>query len=393
MEKAKREKLWNWKYIFLILISCITGFGFNMVYTMVVDYSVTNLSASLSTAGVISGIFSISALLVRPFAGAASDFFNKKKICVISTGVIALTALGYAFAPNIGTMLLIRILHGAAFGVSSTVNIALVMFCIPQSRVAEGLGYYGLGQILAQAVGPGIGAAIQSSLGYRSLFLIIFLLTAVATAALCFFPYQNIQSKPSQSFFAGLSLKKLIAVDVLMYAAIGGMFSFSNGVVNSFLKTFCADRKIPNYALFFTVSAIVLFLIRIFIGRIADKKGITGIVNFSLLATIAAMVFLSKCVSLSMLLIAAALKAAGQGGGQVSLQAACMKKAGPDRSGVAASTFYIGSDVGQGIGPVIGGVVSSAFGCSTAFLWTGALLFVGAILFTIYQKKQKTVVE
>lgn len=91
-----------------------------------------------------------------------------------------------------------------------------------------------------------------------------------------------------------------------------------------------------------------------------------------------------------MLLTAAAMKAAGQGGGQVSLQAECIKKAGPKRSGVAASTFYIGSDIGQGVGPAISGVISSAFGCETAFLWTGLLLFAGLIVFNIYQKKNKS---
>ena len=65
-----------------------------------------------------------------------------------------------------------------------------------------------------------------------------------------------------------------------------------------------------------------------------------------------------------------------------------MKKAGPDRSGVAASTFYIGSDIGQGIGPAIGGAVSSAFGCPTAFVCTGVLLCAGLVLFNAYQKKQ-----
>ncbi len=391
MEKQKKERLWNGNFIFLIIISCVTGFGFNMIYTMVVDYSAVNLNASLSTAGVISGIFSIAALVIRPFAGAASDFYNKKMICVISTGVIALTALGYAIAPNIPSMFLVRILHGAAFGVSSTVNIALVTFCIPKSRVAEGLGYYGLGQILAQAVGPGMGAAVQERYGYRSLFLLIFVLTAIATVALCFFRYREpAKAETGKTFLSALSPKNLIATDVLMYAAIGSLFSFSNGMVNSFLKTFCESRGIPDYALFFTVSAFFLFFIRLSVGRIADKKGITGIVNFSLLASVVAMVFLGKSVSLLMLLVAAALKASGQGGGQVSLQAECMKKAGPSRSGVAASTFYIGSDIGQGVGPAIGGVISSAYGCETAFFGTAVLLFVGFLIFNFYQKKQKS---
>jgi predicted MFS family arabinose efflux permease len=392
MEKKAKEKLWNGKFIFLIVISCITGFGFNMVYTMVVDYSVTHLSATLSVAGLISGIFSIAALMMRPFAGAASDFYNKKKICIISTGVIALTALGYAFAPNIPCMFAVRILHGAAFGVSSTVNIALVSFCIPHDRMAEGLGYYGLGQILASAVGPGMGAAIQEKYGYETLFLIIFALTAVATIGLCFFRYQEpAKEKKPDSFAAMLSPKRIIATDVLMYAVIGSLFSFSNGVVNAFLKTFCESRNIPNYAVFFTVSAIVLFGMRLSIGKIADKKGITGIVNFSLIASFAAMVLLGKSTSLAMLLVAAALKAAGQGGGQVSLQAECIKKAGPERSGVAAGTFYIGADIGQGIGPAISGVIAASFGCEAAFFFTGVLLLAGCVLFNYYQKKQKDI--
>jgi predicted MFS family arabinose efflux permease len=394
MEKKTKEKLWNGRFVFLIVISCITGFGFNMVYTMVVDYSITHLNATLSVAGVISGTFSIAALVLRPFAGAAADFYNKKKLCIISTGVIALTALGYAFVPNIPCMFAVRILHGAAFGVSSTVNMALVTFCIPHDRTAEGLGYYGLGQILASAVGPGMGAAIQQRYGYETLFLIIFALTAVATIGLFFFRYQEpAKEENPDSFAAMLSPKKIIATDVLMYAVIGSLFSFSNGVVNAFLKTFCESRNIPNYALFFTVSAIVLFGIRITVGRIADKKGITGIVNFSLIASFAAMVLLGKSASLVMLLIAAALKAAGQGGGQVSLQAECIKKAGPERSGVAAGTFYIGSDVGQSVGPSVCGMIAASFGCEAAFFFTGVLLLAGCVLFSCYQKKQKDSAE
>ena len=101
------------------------------------------------------------------------------------------------------------------------------------------------------------------------------------------------------------------------------------------------------------------------------------------------MVCIAKSFTLALLLTGAVLKSVGQGGGQISLQAECLKKVGPKRSGVAASTFYIGSDIGQGIGPVIGGTVAASFGCETTFMLTAVILVIGLVVFNIYQKKQK----
>ena len=127
---------------------------------------------------------------------------------------------------------------------------------------------------------------------------------------------------------------------------------------------------------------------RLLIGRLADKSGLTWIVNLSLLASIGAMVLIGRATILPMILAAAVLKAAGQGGGQISLQAECIKKAGPLRSGVAASTFYIGADIGQGVGPVIGGAISSAWGYEAAFWMTAAILAAGILVFNVYQKRE-----
>ena len=107
----KKERLWTGQFLFLILVSFITAVGFNMVYTMIVDYSKNTLGAGLTVSGVIAGIFSITALCIRPFAGAASDRFNKKWICVFATILIALSSVGYALVPDVSSMLVMRILH------------------------------------------------------------------------------------------------------------------------------------------------------------------------------------------------------------------------------------------------------------------------------------------
>jgi predicted MFS family arabinose efflux permease len=385
---TKPEKLLNKSYIFLILVSFIIAMGFSMVMTMIVDYSKNSLGASLSIAGILSGIFSISALCIRPFSGIAVDRFNKKTICIVASSAIGLACFGYAIAPNVPTLLAFRILHGVAFGISSTANIALVSKFIPKGRMGEGLGYYGLGQVFAQAIGPNIGVVIENAYGYKNLFYLITAITFVGVFMLFQFKYTVADNELPQAQKKGkiISLHNMIAKEALAFAIVGGVFSFGNGVVNSFLKLLADERGITGYALYFTISAFVLFGMRIIIGRVVDKQGLNLIVNVSLFASFLSMLFLGFAQALPLILASAFLKSFGQGGGQISLQAECIKKVDPSRIGVATSTYFIGADIGQGIGPIVGGAIAAAYSYKSLYIFTAVLFVLAMVAFNIYQK-------
>ncbi|HEX2945228.1 MAG TPA: MFS transporter [Clostridia bacterium] len=391
MNYKKPEKLLNKNFILLILISLITSFGYNMIMTLVSSYAV-ELGSKLTMAGTVAGIFSISALLSRPFSGYATDVFNKKTMCVLSTLLIGVAMLGYVIAPNISTFLVMRIIHGLAFGISGTANLALVSEYIPDENMGQGLGYFGLGQVMAQVAGPSIGIYIKDLYGYDMLFIIISLLTFSAAVILQFsFKYKAtpmVSENPEKGKkHEKLAFGSLIAKECIMYALIGGLFSLGNGIVNSFLVLVGQDRSIANIALFFSVNAIVLFVMRLTIGKVADKTKLIIMVNISLLFSAASMAMAGFTSVFAVMMAAAALKAIGQGGGQISLQSACIKKVSPAKVGVATSTFFIGADIGQGLGPIIGGKISDLFGYQTMFTCVAALLIFAIVVFTIYEKR------
>ncbi len=397
MEHKKPEKLLNKKFILLIFISLITSFGYSMISTLVSSYAV-ELGSKLTMAGTVAGVFSISALFSRPLSGYAADIFNKKTLCVLSTVLIGVSMLGYLLAPSLSMFFVVRILHGLAFGISGTANLALASEYIPDKNMGQGLGYFGLGQIMSQVVGPSIGISIKDMFGYQTLFLIIALLTFAAVIILIyFFKYnsvkkydviQTVQEMPEPGRKRKrITFDNLIAKECILYALVAGLFSLGNGIVNSFLVLVGAERSIPNIALFFSVNAIVLFFMRLTIGRIADKARLLIIVDISLLLTAISMLIAGKTSGFFIMMIAAVLKAIGQGGGQISLQSACIKKVSPAKVGIATSTFYIGADIGQGLGPIIGGKISDMFGYATMFYCIAVLLVSVMVIFSVYELK------
>jgi Arabinose efflux permease len=381
------KPLWNASFIFLILVSLITAMGFNMVYVIISKYAL-GVTASLTIAGVISGIFSIAALVIRPFAGMTADTVNKKFLCIIANILIGISVVGYAFSHNVPMLFFFRILHGAAFGISSTVNIALVTKYIPKERMGEGLGYYGLGQVVAQVISPNLGVYIENKYGFQLLFLIIASLSFIGAALLTRLHYPK-SSKPDGKVKIKLTLNSLVAREVIVYAAVGGMFSFGNGIVSSFLILLGQERNISNISLFFSVGAVVLFILRLFVGRIVDRQGLTLVVNISLVVTAVSMALIGLAPALSLLIAASVLKSIGQGGGQISLQTECIKRVDAGRVGVATSTFYIGADIGQGVGPMIGGAISSSFNYTVLYLVCAALMLLAMLFFNIYQRKNR----
>lgn len=345
-------KLFTRAYVFLILISLMTAMSYSMISTLITNYAV-ELGGTLAMAGMIAGIFSMAALL----------FF--------------------------------RVLQGFAFGISGTANMALVAQVVPKERLGEGLGYFGLGQVVSQVIGPIAGVAMKERLGFEKLFYFVTGISAVAVFLLFLFRYNKQTGevdakepeKGGRKIAGALTLRRLVAVECLVYALTAGMFSMANGVTSSFLVLLGEERKIANIALFFTVNAACLFFIRILMGKIADRASVLLIVGISLTVSLLSMTLLARAFVLRAVLLAALFKAIGQGGGQISLQSACIKAVDESRVGVASSTYYIGADIGNALGPAIGGWVSGLWGYEVMFHVIAALMGMMLLFFFCYERR------
>jgi predicted MFS family arabinose efflux permease len=374
------ERLWNKNYIILILVNIFFAFSFNMVSTILSKYLV-QLGMALTATGVVLGIFSITALIIRPISGVAADRLNKKNILIISNLLIGFSVLGYTVSDSVTVIMLFRILHGIGFGMSGTASIALASEIIPKNRTGEGIGYVGLGQILAVAVAPGLGIMVADQLGYGATFVTSFILAMIASFLLLFFRSDSSATREKPSVSAKISFNQLIAKDVLIFAIISGVMSFNNGIVNAYILLFSDQLNIGNISAYFFVSAVVMLIIRPLSGRVMDTKGLSVVVYPAFVIGIIAMVFHGLSTSLWMLLVAVVLKSIAGASIQASLLAESIRRAGENRSGVATSTFYIGADVGQGIGPMIGGMIATAFGYNVMFYFCGLVTLLGGLLF------------
>ena len=179
-------KIWNKYFIFILIINTLNFFSFNMTATILSKYLV-ELGTSLSTAGVIVGLFSITSLICRPFSGIMADTFRNVSILKASNIMIALGFLGFTLTSNVTLLTLLRILVGIGFAFSGTCQIALASKFIPDDKMGEGIGYLGLGNVLGSAVAPGLGLAIADAFGMPTTFFVSSLFALVGFLLLHFF--------------------------------------------------------------------------------------------------------------------------------------------------------------------------------------------------------------
>ena len=390
-------------YLLVAAANLLVTFGYSMTSTLITSYAV-NLGAALGAAGALGGIYSIAALVSRPAGGVITDKWDKKRVCLFTALVMGIVMMGYMLVRAVPALFFFRIVNGAAFGIYSTVSMAFVSTFIPRKRLGEGLGYFGLTQVLAQICGPSLGGAVKERFGFSVLFVSVSLIT-LGACILLLGVKRNKETAPSGDLSSEAhrcggtdanekaprenprGIRRIIAFECMIFAITGGMFSLSNGIMNSFLVLLGEERGISGVSTFFLVNGLVLFVIRMVIGKTIDKRPLTVIVDLSLIFIIVSMILAGRAEALGMLLLAAVLKAVGQGGGQISLQSACIKKVDPERVGIATSTYYIGADIGQGLGPMLGGRLADNLGYEKMFYIMAVIIAVVMVIFNCYQRK------
>lgn len=388
----EKETLWNRHYIMVLTINILNAFSFYMISNILSSYLV-DIGISITLAGFVVGLFSLTSLCFRPFSGLMSDRLNNVILLKWSNVLLGIGLLGFAVATDFSLIILFRVINGIGFAIGGTVQISLASKYIPAGRMGEGIGYLGLGMVVGSAVAPGIGLAMSDYMGMRATFLVAATLTGAAFLILCVFREdtggnRKFEKKEKKR----IRLNDIIAPKALPFTVMAGTYSLINGIIASYLVLYTQELEINQISIYFTVCAAALFLMRPISGKLMDRKGIRITVIPGMLLTACSMFMLGRIGTLPLVLLTGVIRSLGQGAAQPSLQAGCIQRVGLKQSGVATSTYYLGGDICQGLGPMAGGLIvghiAGITGYRVVFDLCGVIMLCALVYFIFYTGKR-----
>ncbi len=332
------------------------------------------------TAGAVIGSMSLASLLFRPFSGWVCDRFRRKSLLLIFTLLTAVSLGGYGAVNHAALFFLLRILHGVSFGVTTTVTMACVSDYLPEGKEGQGMGVFAVGQSIAAALGPSAGLTMRSFWGEEGAFLAAALVSGLSLLLELSLPGGDAPRERG----GAEPLSGLIAREAVPYALLTIALSAANGVESGYLASYAVSLGMENAGWYFTLSAITLFLARLFLGKWGDRMGFSAVfypsaalIAFSFLL----LAWLPGGAAVPIMAVSSVTKALGVGALQPAIQARCLAGVPPERRGAASCTYYIGADLGQGGASAVAGGVLASSGYSGVFLWAAAPLAFSAILY------------
>ncbi|AYA34996.1 MFS transporter [Enterococcus faecium] len=383
------KKLFNKYFIGITLINFIVYLIYYLLMVIMAVIAQDTLHASLSQAGFASGIYIIGTLLARLFMGKQLELFGRKFTLRGGAIFYLLTTLAYLYTPTIGALYLVRFLNGFGYGTVSTATNAIVTAYIPASKKGEGINYYGLSTSLAAAVGPFLGMILLNMTDFRFIIWFSIVLVFFVTIACLVFPVKNILlSEEQKTSLRSWNINSFIEKKALFITGIAFLMGLSYSSVLSFLSSYTkVIHLVAAGSFFFVVYALVITFTRPLTGRIFDVKGEQYVMYPSYLFLTAGLFLLSVTTNSVTLLISGALVGLGYGTFMSNGQAVCLKIVKEHRISIALSTYFIGLDLGLGVGPYLMGMLKSLTSFRGLYVIAGVIPLVCTALYLVNGRK------
>ena len=376
--QSQQVKLWNKDFILIIVINFLVFMNHLMILSTFPFY-IEYLGGSEAVAGFAAALFSIIAVVFRPFIGWMLDNGKRKIILIIGLCGMALMPIGYLVFATLYLVFVCRMLHGASLAFSNTSTSTIATDIIPKPRFAEGMGMFGLATALATAVAPALGLALMDYMGFTTLFL--FAAVSIVTALILFLimkvPKVEVEKKP-------LNLKGVIDKDAVPASATALVFMLTYGALENFTAKFAAEQNLPSGGIFFAVMAVALLLTRLLAGKVTGRHGESFFAYSCNAAMLIAFLLMGLFPNVVTYLLAAVLAGFGFGGLEPALQSMAVAIAPPERRGSANSTFLCAYDIGIGVGGGIAGVLISSFGYSQMFVIMTVFNILSVVIYVLW---------
>ncbi len=376
-KEAGREPLLTTNFLLACFITLAAFTSFYFLLATLPAY-VQTVGGSEAQVGLIIGVFSLTALLLRPFVGKAADDYGRRVFILAGTAVLALSGGLYIVTSSVLLLLGLRMLHGVGWAAFGTATSALVADVAPGSRRGEAMGYYGMFTNLAMAVGPAAGVMLMQTYSFPVLFLAS---AGVALVAVVLALVVREPGRVGDPHAAGGPAGGVIETSSLFPALILLLTAATYGSIVSFLPLFAGERGLGNPGVFFTVYALVLLVARGFTGRLSDRYGRAAVIAPGLVLAAVALWLLATASALPTFVVVATLYGLAFAAIQPALIALVVDRAAPQRRGAALGTFTSAMDLGIGLGSIVWGVVAQQAGYEAMYAAAGAVALAALLVF------------
>src|SRR5271157_5081202 len=131
-----------------------------------------SLSAGQDESTWILTSYLVSNAIVLPLSGWLSSIMGRKRFYMGCVAVFAISSFLCGFAPNLGMLIVFRILQGAGGGGLQPSSQAILADTFPPAKRGMAFAVYGIAVVMAPAVGPTLGGWITDNFSWRWIFFI-----------------------------------------------------------------------------------------------------------------------------------------------------------------------------------------------------------------------------
>jgi MFS family permease/cytidylate kinase len=391
MKHQINEKLWTSSFIKICLVNFFIFVNFHSLLPTF-PYFIEYLGGDSVAIGLATALFCVASIVSRPFLGWFIDTKGRCTMLVIGLIGMSVLPLGYFAAEGVAFAVLMRTVHGAFHASSSNAASTWVADIIPQSRMGEGLGMYGLSMAISTAVAPALGLSMMNIEGGKPTatgFHVLFIAATVA-ALLSLFIGISIRNRNYKCSTEPIRLSQLFERKSIPASITQFFFMVTYGVVEVYVAIYATKNSLPSGGLYFIFIAIATVLTRILLGRVIDRYGEGILVYTGNGAIIVGVLLLVFAHSPVWFIVSAIMLGYSFGAVQPSLQTMAMHSVTPERRGAASSTFFCAFDLGIAIGGFLAGVLVKYFGYDCMFVCINISSVLSLLYYIIFGRNHES---
>ena len=374
-------------------VSMLMDISSEMIHSLLPLFMATTLGVSALTIGLIEGAAESTALMVKVFSGALSDYFGKRKhLAVIGYAMGALAKPLFAIAPGIGMIVTARLVDRIGKGIRGAPRDALVADIAPIHLRGAAFGLRQSLDTVGAFVGPllAVGLMLLWANDFRAIFWVAVVPGALAVLLLVVGIHEPDRpaGAPRSNPISRINMRRL-NVHYWWVVGIGAVFTLAR-----FSEAFLV---LQAHRLGIALALVPLVMVAMNViyaasaypfGRLSDRISHARLLLLGLVVLIVADLVLARSTHWLGLIGGVALWGIHMGITQGLLATMVAATAPDDLRGTAFGLFNLVSGVAMLLASVIAGFAWDRFGASMTF-YGGAVFCLIAMLALVMRPKRR----